>query len=205
MDCVSKKMVDVHQELVVNTYAELWHGAQLLREKASIDEKGPTFVFMASLCMFAFSVEAYTNFVGPKLFPNEWFREDKPYERYPILKKIRKICKVLGLTIKENGPQWALLYALVQFRETLAHGKQETVVKRELVPLKAEPTDYLSGRLSPAIHQYCNVAYVQQVELEVGGFLSAIHEALQARNEDEYLGPFGSLGMGHGSATLVEY
>ncbi|OFA07459.1 hypothetical protein JAB9_06250 [Janthinobacterium sp. HH107] len=201
----AKKMVDVHQELVVNTYADLWHGAKILKKKAVQDEVGSNFVFMASLCMFAFSAEAYTNFVGPRLFPVEWQRENKPYERYSILRKYRLLCKDLGIVIDENGSQWILLSELVQFRDAMAHGKQEKVVKKELVPLNLEMTDYLSGRLHPTWHQYCNAAYIERVEDEVGEFLKAIHEALQRVDSEDYLGRFGAFGMGQGSATLVDY
>lgn len=199
------KMINVHQELVVNTYADLWHGAKILKEKATQDESGSTFVFMASLCMFAFSAEAYTNFVGPRLFPVEWFREKKPYERYSILRKYRLICEHLGVVIVENETSWKLLEELVQFRDTMAHGKQEKVVKKGLVPLQSEITDYLSDRLRPNTHQYCNAEYIEQVQLEVGGFLVTIHEALSELDSEEYLGKFGSFGMGQGSASLVEY
>lgn len=199
------KMVDVRQELVVNTYADLWHGAKILKEKATRNEEGSIFVFMASLCMFAFSAEAYTNFAGPRLFPVEWLREKKPYEGYSILKKYRLICDNLGILIDDNSASWKLLEELVQFRNTMAHGKQETVVKQEFVPLKAEMTDYLSDRLRPNAHQYCNAAYIGHVQLEVGGFLKTIHEALRKLCTDEYLGAFGSFGLGQGSASLVEY
>ncbi|SDM82436.1 hypothetical protein SAMN05216517_106225 [Janthinobacterium sp. OK676] len=199
------KMVDVRQELVVNTYADLWHGAKILKGKAARNKEGSTFVFMASLCMFAFAAEAYTNFVGPRLFPVEWLREKKPYEGYSILRKYRLICDNLGILIIESSTSWKLLEELVQFRNTMAHGKQEKVVKQELVPLRAEMTDYLSDRLRPNTHQYCNAAYIGQVQLEVGGFLETIHEALRKLDSDEYLGKFGSFGMGQGSASLVEY
>ena len=198
-------MINVHQELVVNTYADLWHGAEILKEKAVQNQEGSIFVSMASLCMFAFSAEAYTNFVGPRLFPVEWFQENKPYERRPILKKYRLICCKLGVIIDDSSSAWILLNELVQFRDTMAHGKQETVVKKTLVPLQPEVTDYLSARLEANWHQYCNVTYIEQIQREVGSLLVTIHKALRAICSEEDLGTFGEFGMGHGSAVLVEH
>jgi hypothetical protein len=49
----------VSKKRPVNTYAELWHGSKILLERAQAEIRGSKWLWMASLTLTAFSLEAY--------------------------------------------------------------------------------------------------------------------------------------------------
>ena len=63
-----KPKVVVSKTRTVNTYADLWHGSRILLERTHSAPKGSYWLWMASLIFTAFTLEAYLNHIGSKLF-----------------------------------------------------------------------------------------------------------------------------------------
>ena len=64
----SRKKVLVNKEREVKTYAEMWHTSCCLLKKGLEEPEGSFHQFMASLVFTAFTLEAYLNHIGPKIF-----------------------------------------------------------------------------------------------------------------------------------------
>ena len=86
---VSKKR-DVH------TYAELWHGSGVLLERGQAELKGSKWLWMGSLILTAFSLEAYLNHIGPKIFACWKAALERPLSPEG---KLDIICEKLGIDL----------------------------------------------------------------------------------------------------------
>ena len=60
--------VHVKKKRDVNTYALLWHTSWCLLEIGKNQSEGSFHQFLGSLAFTAFTLEAYLNHIGPKLF-----------------------------------------------------------------------------------------------------------------------------------------
>lgn len=56
------------------THRYLWHAARTLSEKGKADETGGVLLMAATLFAF-FALEAYLNYIGPIVCPDEWASE----------------------------------------------------------------------------------------------------------------------------------
>jgi hypothetical protein len=90
----SKHKVTVTKDREVITYAELWHTSRCLLKKGQDEKEGSFHQFMASLVFTAFTLEAYLNHIGPKVF-NCW----AAIERLGPKEKLDIITEKIGLTI----------------------------------------------------------------------------------------------------------
>lgn len=66
----TKQKIEVRKEREVNTYVLLWDTSKYLFGKGIEDEKGSFYQFKASIIFMAFTLEAYLNHIGEKLFTN---------------------------------------------------------------------------------------------------------------------------------------
>src|SRR5262245_14488810 len=87
-----RRRVTVTKEREVITYTELWHTSWCLLEKGQKQELGSFHQFMGSLVFTAFTLEAYLNHVGPKVF-DDW----DTHERLGPREKLDAIAKKIGL------------------------------------------------------------------------------------------------------------
>ena len=125
-----KRKVKIEKKRQVLTYADLWHTSRCLLEKGQEQEKGSFHQFMASLVFTTFSLEAYLNHVGPKIF-----RCWDVLERLTPQDKLNIIAEQIKLPIDYGRRPWGIVKELFGFRNYLAHGKTTTVAKTLEVPI----------------------------------------------------------------------
>jgi hypothetical protein len=65
---INKEESNMIIERQVHTYAEIRHAAQCLLQMGRSQPEGNYFQFMSSLVFSAFTLEAYLNHIGNKLF-----------------------------------------------------------------------------------------------------------------------------------------
>ena len=85
---------------------------------------------MASLVFTAFTLEAYLNHIGPKVFKC-W----DDLERLAPRKKLNVIAERLQVDINYGKRHWQVMKNLFGFRNDIAHGKSEDVKSSKVVPL----------------------------------------------------------------------
>jgi len=124
-----KSKARVSKTRTVHTYAELWHGSRVLLERAEAEAKGSFWVRMSSLLLTAFTLEAYLNHIGPKLFTS-W----TTLEVLPPLGKLDVVCEKLNLSFPAKQRPRQTIDELFRFRNLLTHGK--TVILTEPDQLK---------------------------------------------------------------------
>ena len=80
--------------------------------------------FMSSVVLAAFAYEAYLNHIGAAVFQAGWAK----HERNPSYKKLKRLTKHLSVDLgKPKDRPLATVRRLVEVRNTLAHGRSETL------------------------------------------------------------------------------
>jgi hypothetical protein len=120
---VSKReLVTVTKARDARIHADLWHASKCLLEKGQAEESGSEHQFKASLVFTAFTLEAYLNWLGQKVFPH-W----SCLERLAPIEKLDVISDLLKLGVDNARRPWQTTKKLCRFRNAMAHGKPVTI------------------------------------------------------------------------------
>jgi hypothetical protein len=188
------KRVLTEKEREVRTYAEMWHTSWCLLKKGQEQPKGSHHQFMASLVFTAFTLEAYLNHVGLKLFQC-W----NDLERLGPNDKLNLIAEHIGLEIKRDRRPWQVMKDLFGFRNDIAHGKTVRLTSKEIVPLDKHQEEGFPEFIPTKWENFCNQKNAERAREDVEAIIRAIHET--AKIEDET--PFAK-GMQFRSSSLLD-
>lgn len=150
----AKKRIYIHNTLS--------NGAHYFKGKISDREgnsnlDGITFDYISALLLLSFSFEAKVNFVGHKLI-DEW------NERKCIKDKVKIIYRYLEIEKDWGKEPLSTVNDLIEFRNTLAHGKPVEVIEDVVIEKELEPGSelYKTLGLSDDWEKLCNQAFVSQ-------------------------------------------
>ena len=191
----SKRTVAIKKEREVKMYASLWHTSHCLLKRGKADPKGSFHQFMASLVFAAFSLEAYLNHIGPKVFKC-W----DDLERLGPKEKLSVIAERLQVDVNYGHRPWQVMKHLFGFRNDIAHGKSEVVKPPDrLEPLDRYSDDQLGELERTEWEEYCTEKNVLRARQDVERIVLALYSAGQFENDY----PF-TPGFQLGSATLMD-
>jgi hypothetical protein len=124
MQSTSKKAV-VTQERDLTTYAELWHASECVLAAGIEQPRGSSWQFLSSIVLTAFAFEAYLDHVGPQVL-SCW----GSLERLSPNSKLYLLCETLKVRLPGATGERPLetISELFKFRNTLAHGRSETII-----------------------------------------------------------------------------
>ena len=122
---------EIDRQAVDNIHNDLASASHYLTKRiaerdAAGDRCGIALEMMAGLTMTAFWVEAGINYLGTTKVKG-WV------ERAPGKEKLKRVLAELGLVPDFNARPWSVVVQLKDFRDTLAHGKPETLATEEIV------------------------------------------------------------------------
>jgi hypothetical protein len=123
------KKVLVSQERDVNMYSELWDASErVLAAGLGATEVVSSFQFLSSIVLTAFAFEAYLNHVGPQVL-SCWDR----LERLSPDAKLQLLCETMKVSLPGTKGERPLqtVTELLNFRNTLAHGRSETIAPKQ--------------------------------------------------------------------------
>ena len=188
-----KTKVLVEKERNVTTYADMWHTSLILLEKGQKEPQGSFHQIMASLVFTAFTLEAYLNHIGEKLF-SCW----NDLERLSPTKKINVIAEHLNVKVDYGKRPWQVMNELFQFRNDIAHGKSKKEKFRDIVPIEQHDPFAQPWFVQTSWEKYCTEKNAIRARKDVEQIVQVFHKT--ARFEDDY--PFTS-GFQTGSETLI--
>ena len=113
-----KNLRRVKIQRVLKMYASLWHSSGCLLRAGKAKRKGCYHQFLASIVFTAFTLEAYLNHIGVRLF-SSWNEID----RLSPEAKLALVCERLGVPIEKGSRPWQTVGELIRIRNKLAHGK----------------------------------------------------------------------------------
>jgi hypothetical protein len=188
--------LEVRKQREVNTYAELWHASDCVLKAGFDNPIGSTWQYLSSIVLTAFAFEAYLNHVGPRTL-NSW----SSLERSAVLAKFALLAEVLEVDFDSGKKQRPLqtIYQLINFRNTMAHGRSETLNTIETVDYKPERDPLGESPLTDWEHLIKDEGqFASRVREDVEVVLRKLHEKRTDEKERLF-----SLGMGHHSVTLL--
>jgi hypothetical protein len=183
----------VEKKQTINTYAQMWNVAQLFLEKAKKDQTGSTWTTMASLIFTAFTLEAYFNHIGEKLFKS-W----KALENLPPLNKLDVICEKLEIKLDYSRRPYQTVKALFKFRNELAHGKTVRLSTEEILNLEVDIDKYLGEQLKAWWQKYCTQDNGVRAREDSEKIIRLVHESAKIKDD-----PLFFLGIASHSAKVT--
>lgn len=191
----SKRKVAVSKEREVKTYAEMWHMSCCLLQKGLNDPKGSFHQFMASLVFTAFTLEAYLNHIGPKVFKC-W----DDLERLAPRKKLNVMAERLQVDINYGKRPWQVMKNLFGFRNDIAHGKSAVVKISNVVSLDKYSDRRLGDFVRTDWEKYSTCENAIKAREDVEKIVHALYRA--GRFKDDY--PFVKGNQLHGATVIDE-
>ncbi len=111
-------------------YSEFWHSFEWLKYLADKKEVGEGPLKLAALILAAFSLEAYVNHIGEKLFPSFW----KHMERNVTpMGKVHLIMDKTGVSLNSGERPLQTVDQLMKWRNSVAHGTSLILNSESLV------------------------------------------------------------------------
>lgn len=113
---------------VVRSYVYLYMAARMHLDLAERQAEGSFYTSMACLMFSAFFLEAYVNHAGTK-YVSKWptIREEERRGKWGAWPKFKRLLLHCGLSSELSSPPFASYRELLAFRNTIAHGRTETL------------------------------------------------------------------------------
>lgn len=177
------KLATVTKDREVRTHAYLLHTSSCLLKKGQEQEAGSFHQFMGSLVFAAFTLEAYLNWLGDKLFPHWTY-----LERLSPKEKLELISDQLKMNVENGKRPWQTLIRLFKFRNDIAHAKREKNVVTETVePIDEHLNEKLGKRDNTEIERFCTRENAERALEDIRQILEILHAAADLKDD---LGPF---------------
>jgi hypothetical protein len=174
----SKQKVSVATEREVITYSHMWHTSECLLKRGQEQEAASFHQFMSSIVFTAFTLEAYLNHIGPRLFQC-W----KDLERLGPHEKLNLIAEHLRVTINYGTRPWQIMKKLFEFRNTIAHGKSKTFKPPvKVVSLEEHETNISMAKTEWEL--FCTQKNAENARADVEKMVFALYEAAKAAGCD---------------------
>jgi hypothetical protein len=186
----------VSKKRPVNTYAELLHGSRILIERGQVELRGSKWLWMASLTLTAFSLEAYLNHIGPKIFQT-W--QDSLEKTLSPEGKLELICEVLKIDMPKDKRPRQTVTELIRFRNHIAHGKSVIIEKSTDHDVDQYLDEFLGKRPVAVWEEYCTERNALRAFDDVKEILKMIHDKANPEND-----PLFSMGIEECSAQILE-
>jgi len=185
----------VSKKRTVHTYAELWHGSKVLLERSQAEMKGSKWLWMGSLILTAFSLEAYLNHIGPIIFEC-WDSLD----RLSPEGKLDIICEKLGINLDKGARPRQTVHELIKFRNNLAHGKTVPVPPENTIRDVDQYLDKFLGIRPLAVwEKFCTEKKAIRAREDIEKVLQLIHDKVNPEND-----PLFSTGVTLHSASIQQ-
>ncbi|WP_351009971.1 hypothetical protein [Shewanella sp. S1-58-MNA-CIBAN-0166] len=168
-----------------NTFAYMFIGAKHMLEQAEESEIGQLYNIVSCLTYCAFTLEAYFNHFG-KLQNDDWDNIERNYSK---LKKYKKFCKDLDLSIDFKKPPYSSLIEIFSYRDQMAHGKSTIEFVTKEVELEIEkPNEFRAGA---GWQEYATIDNAKKALEHTSQIISELHIAAGYGDK-----PFNKLGSG---------
>lgn len=157
-------------ERELRTFVFLNQGSNALLEIAKNEPRGSYYTTMAALTMRAFTFEAYLNHLGGSVMPY-WDSIDS----IRVMEKVAVLCGHLKLTPNMGMRPYQTLRSLFRYRNSIAHGKSEVLVRTEVeVSASVDP-----HTLSPTAEweDYTTVENAQRAQEDITAIIVELHNA----------------------------
>ena len=187
------KKVLVTKERTIHAYSELWHASSCTLEKGLNEAKASSWQFLTSIMLTAFTFEACLNYIGTNIF-SCW----DDIERLSPSAKFSLLCEKLNVDFPQGMRPRNTISELFVFRNSIAHGKSETIK----ASYKRDNDDSLDTHLGERLlsdweKKIQTSDFAKRVREDVEATLKKLYDACPEPKEDLF-----AFGMGLHGAKL---
>lgn len=119
-----KTKVKVRKERDYRPHAEFYHAVRIHLEHVKAQHEGHFYSRLSAFILSAFTVEAYLNYVGPKVEPG-W----DDFDKASPLAKLRHVASVLNVKTDDSRRPMQTIIELFIFRNRMAHPRASRVIE----------------------------------------------------------------------------
>lgn len=174
-----RRRVRISRSRVVRTYAELWQASRVLCDIAHEAESGSTWTSLSSILLTTFTLEAYLNHIGPKLFST--------WDRLEVLSPRAKLDIILektGTSLPAGSGLLQTVDQLLRFRNTLAHGKTHTLEPDDELRSASSNVDrHLWKGPKTEWEKLCTPAFAKRARTHVEKLVHKLHDGAKIKGE----------------------
>jgi hypothetical protein len=178
------RKVTVTKDRQVVTYAELWHTSRCLLKKGQDEAAGSFHQYMASLVFTAFTLEAYLNHIGPKVFQSweaiEWLG---PKDKLDIL------AEKIGVTLDYGKRPWGIVKDLFGFRNYIAHGKSVEISETKTTSANKQNDGKIEFAKTPW-EKFCTRQNAERARKDIEAIVRTLHEKAGINHEYPFVPGF---------------
>ena len=184
---MEKRKALIKRQREVRIHAELWQTSDFLLEAGQIRPQGSAHQFRASLIFRAFFLEAFLNWLGPRLIPH-W----KYLERLKPREKLDLLTDHIQLKPDYGTRPWQIVKEVFDFRNTIAHGKPQNLEDEETANLE----DFLSDVSVVFVQAEWERFAKEETALRAQEDIREIANILYEKAEVKHDGPLGPFSFG---------
>jgi hypothetical protein len=190
---MAEESVRITKQRDVRTHVYLWNASLDFFQRGSEQEYKSFYAFMASVVFTGFTLEAYLNWFGTRLF-DHW----NYLERLNPREKLDLILDHLGSKADYGIRPWQTLIELYKFRNKMAHGKPESLEESdEVLVTNLESTIY--ENFEPEWVKFCTQEAATRAREDVETIITLLHAKDPA---PDGIGPFNH-GLSSSDAQLI--
>jgi hypothetical protein len=167
-----KIKVKVRKERDYRPHAEFYHAVWVHLQHVKEQHGGHYYSLLSAFMLSAFTVEAYLNYVGPKV-EKGW----DDFDKASPLAKLRHVASVLSIKLDDSRQPMQSIIELFSFRNRLAHPRASHVVEE----YESTQDDYLEDFYSeprPKWFAFATEANAHRCYEAVGSLIQTINASL---------------------------
>jgi hypothetical protein len=182
----------------------LWEGVRLQLQKAEEKLEGSWYFYLAACLMAYLTYEAYLNYVGETVAPEDWKQERELFSAEPYKGtngKLKRLRELYNLPYPDMGAKpFIAISELKALRDAVVHARPVRGVHEAIHPstkVAASPPGWLSRSFTPR--------KVKQMLGNMEAAIEALHADFLATMDGHALWPYplkGTFGVGTGFAEM---
>lgn len=157
------------------TWRSLWTGAQMLQERSRGEESGDWWLTLSAMLLAFAALEAYLNYIGPELCPEEWADEKATFSTGSYRGTLGKLTLLMthcGIEIDRGRKPWQTLKDLNQRRDQLMHPRSEAW-DREVTFKDSNEL----GHIDPQFFSLADPVFVDEAMAAIQSVCGPLHQA----------------------------
>jgi hypothetical protein len=165
--------VKINRQRELNTYSEVWRVSYYTLEQAEKELEGSYFQIISSLIFTAFTLEAYLNHIGKKLF-SCW----DDLERLSPAGKLNLIVEKVQMKADYSKRPFQTIKELIDFRNEVAHGK--SIILKSENTIFTRNLDFINKKDKPLEskwQKYCSLDNAKRARVDIENIIRKVHNA----------------------------
>jgi hypothetical protein len=174
------------------THKMLWIAARLHHDAGARDLGMYPYLYLSSQILCYFTFEAYLNFLGERLFPETWAKEQEVFSEDPYrgtLGKFDFISERIGFSAEKGKRPYQTLKTLHDLRKQVVHGRTEKFVQQVSVKKADMYPHFEIPHVSSKLEDLLTEANSKRAVEDTREIIEAMHDSAKSSLPQKKLEP----------------